>query len=332
MLHAHVAPDGYVEGTAGSQLMVLDPPECGYTGVAEVAARADHVHPLNIDKTRAAQPIGVFPLPANSSQSVSLAYLVKGAYGDVGVPTSTGANSEKSKTYSLSNHVHPYSFCDYSINVTSPAIYQVDSMPDGMVWVTPPSGFGQTGNTPWRNYGNATLVSSSVAQSGGFMGVCPFPARKDHTHPLNVADLRVSGATGETGTYVKPVGAEAKHGTSPYYARVDHVHTMPTGNNTYMSWPSGAMIEDGDPNDFAKYSVFADSTTWTRGVTKIGDTLCGFKCTILTKCIRPPTGGSSGPKDIYFAREFTFDENGLVKAVSAEKWAFAEWNGAKKPT
>ena len=41
--------------------------------------------------------------------------------------------------------------------------------------------------------------------------------------------------------------------------------------------------------------------------------------------------GSAGPKDIFIFREFTFDENGCVKAVSAEKYAFSEWNGLKKP-
>ena len=439
MLDSNVKPDGYVPaGTAGMTILMNEPPYCGYTGTSTKAARADHVHPLNIDNSRPPQPIGMLPLPSGTQKTrlPTDGDLTQGVYGQTGIPSSSGANSEKSKTYSLSNHVHAYGFVT---GVTGDTPFM--AVRDGAYVVTDLNIYQQTGNYSLLMRVNMEIGESDGSYKYGSLGRIPFPARLDHTHPLNVADLQVigdtgstgdyvkpigdspshgtspfyarvdhvhkyklgdiqtsgktegdvaaipdgkyvgllsedttgdvakvtlrgvltnssiekegyagdskiparydhvhplnladlliSGATGQTGAYVKPVGAEAKHGTSPFYARVDHVHSMPTGNNTYVPASTWSLISGN--SDTTTYSAVLKTNTWTRGSTKIDDKPAGFKCEILTRCIRPNVSGRAGPKDIFIFREFTFDENGCVKAVSAEKYAFSEWNGLKKP-
>lgn len=163
----------------------------------------------------------------------------------------------------------------------------------------------------------------------GFEGNIPFPARLDHSHPLNVRTTGESGLTGDLNQVVKPCGATGELGSSKYYARLDHVHAMSTGNNNYVPATTWPLISGS--SDTTTYQALLRTNTWSRGTTKVGDKLAGFKCEILTRVARATINGSPGPKDIFIFREFTFDESGMVKAVSAEKYAYSEWNGLRKP-
>lgn len=129
-------------------------------------------------------------------------------------------------------------------------------------------------------------------------------ALSGHRHPLNVADISAAtGPTGETPTpppaddYIQPVGVgttgpsgepsptSAMHGSSPYYARVDHVHPIceemgPTGLVTTGDvGPSGGMpmpeAANGDfgPTD-APTGVTLDQHTWTPGAQGYEESYC----------------------------------------------------------
>ena len=129
-------------------------------------------------------------------------------------------------------------------------------------------------------------------------------ALSGHRHPLNVADISAAtGPTGETPTpppadnYIQPVGVgttgpsgepsptSAMHGSSPYYARADHVHPIceemgPTGLVTSGEvGPNGGMaMPYADSGDFgptgAPSGITLDQHTWTPGAQGYVESYC----------------------------------------------------------
>jgi len=132
-------------------------------------------------------------------------------------------------------------------------------------------------------------------------------ALSGHRHPLNVADISAAtGPTGETptpppaGDFVQPVGVgttgpsgeasptTAMHGSSPYYARVDHVHPIceemgPTGPGYVgIVGPSGGIdksMADGS-GDFGgtgqtlPTGVTLDTNVWLPGESGYVESYC----------------------------------------------------------
>jgi len=181
-----------------------------------------------------------------------------------------------------------------------------------------------------------TYITGNYAQSLqdqdlGYHGQCMFPARLDHSHPLNVMSTGDLATGQSTGDFVKPIGSVADFGTSKYYARQDHVHTLQgtTGlaydlNGIIISGGEEISIVPGYGDENQTESFLPLNTTWTRGVTQDRDGIkCGFKVKVIT-AMREESGGGS---ICYMWREFEFDSNGCVKSVSKEypgEWYLSE--------
>lgn len=244
---AYPRPDGYSgHGHFASPVTYSLSGANGYIGDSEIVARADHVHPLNFS-TAKPRPIGI---PYNKSGTVG--YEQEGGkdfgiYGTIGIPMYAGSSNpihnSVTNSYALSNHVHPYGFCVPTSVTNSTRPY--NTFPDGVESRFSSIVLTTNGTvTPVYDWLTVRPSGTDTTNKYGNSGVCPFPARLDHTHPLNVIDLHKTGAKVED--YVKPIIDTASFGTEDTYARVDHQHKytftngpLATYNFLYESLPDG---------------------------------------------------------------------------------------------
>lgn len=299
----------------------------GYTGKSPRAARSDHVHPCNISPIEP-EKIGL-PRWLNTQYSTMLQTSWYGKYGSTG--TLDGTN-RYSNMYSLSNHVHAYGFVQPT---TSSAGTMNDksycSLPDGKEL-----DFGlkyasrQTEPGVYEGFAtpiNDNPLSDSSWSSLGFQGRLPFPAHADHSHPLNLIEVHSSGATGDAvKDYVKPIdfdptksesGYGASYGTENWYARVDHVHALPTGGTgatgigADSSYGRDSLFTNATPT-ITTYGTENFSQTWDRDS---ADNENGFKINVV--CAIGRVNGVRQGLPILFFRTLTFDKYGLCRNVSA---------------
>lgn len=304
----------------------------GYTGKSPRAARSDHVHPCNISPIEP-EKIGL-PRWLNKDYSTMFQTSWDGIYGSTG--TLDGTN-RYSNMYSLSNHVHAYGF-------VQPTLSSAGTM-DDKSYCSLPDGkeldfglkYASRETTPGVFEGFATPIndnplSDSSWSSLGFQGRLPFPAHADHSHPLNLIEVHSSGATGDAvKDYVKPIdfdptksesGYGASYGTENWYARVDHVHALPTGGTgatgigadgsfgkTGNSYPNPIPVQDAS---IENYGTSNYATTWERDSTGNTD---GFKINVV--CAVGRMGQSTSGRPILFMRTLTFDKYGICRSVSA---------------
>lgn len=168
----------------------------------------------------------------------------------------------------------------------------------------------------------------------GDVGKCEYPARHDHSHPLNVVRLGSSvgtngcNATGSTGDWVKKVGGGSGNttgdlGTARFYARVDHVHPFDTGTgaNRYLSYQSdsktGAASATNATNKTNRWVRFSETYNGQTGTTSNG--IGGVVEQVLTRVAQV-----NGTNIRFFFRTNTYDSNGLLKEVSEEYYADVE--------
>jgi len=167
-------------------------------------------------------------------------------------------------------------------------------------------------------YTDRTHYSQTLTDGeNGNHGECFFPARLDHSHPLNVM---ASGdmTTGQTtGDFVKPIGANASFGTSKYYARQDHVHTL-SGTTGSPSTLSGAIGLNTITYGSGDYTIGASgnlNSSWTRGSSRdSSNILCGVKLKLITN-IRKTNYDTN---IAFYWREVTVDSNGCIKVIGPE--------------
>lgn len=142
----------------------------------------------------------------------------------------------------------------------------------------------------------------------GYEGSCPFPARLDHSHPLNVRSTGDFTGGHNLNNEVKPVGTTGQLGTSKYYARLDHVHAMSTGNDKYKTLDSSFGY-----NEIGTY--VGSKQSWNRG-DKSGDG--SFVGCNQVLCLSSTTSIVNGTYCIMRFRPLTIDENGTIKSVGQE--------------
>lgn len=153
---------------------------------------------------------------------------------------------------------------------------------------------------------NQSLQENSLK---GYSGSCPFPARLDHSHPLNVRSTGDFTGGHNLNNEVKPVGTTGQLGTSKYYARLDHVHALSTGNNKYKTWDSSFGY-----NEIGSYK--GSIQLWNRG-DKSDDGSSFIGCNQLL-CLSSTTSIMNGTYCIMRFRPLTIDENGTIKSVGQE--------------
>lgn len=325
---AYPRPDGYSGHTHFPQPTKYSITGAnGYIGDSEIAARADHVHPLNFCSSKP-RPIGI---PYGGSGSIGYQETGEkdfGLFGRIGIPPFGGTghyiSHEVTNSYALSNHVHPYGFCLPTSTSNSSRPY--NTFPDGAnnrfssvvlttngtvtpvyYWLTPqPSGTDTT-----LKFGNS--------------GVCPYPARLDHTHPLNVVDLHDTGAKAED--YIKPIGYtvndnatpnDSQFGTGNTYARVDHVHPFPitttvTGDRKTISDSELPVVS---PTTLAGQD---DTSVWDNSS---GNMKNGISIQVCTRVFHGSSSGVPNPYDVLYFREFKFNKYGMLINVGPESHAF----------
>lgn len=167
----------------------------------------------------------------------------------------------------------------------------------------------------------------------GYEGSCPFPARLDHSHPLNVR------STGDfTGGYdlnkeVMPVDTTGQLGTSKYYARLDHVHAVKDNGNTKSTMPSttpyafniGSGIRTVEVALGSNMSTTAlgngnnsDYAKWTRGkkTNTSANNVCGVSVYVLTELRKDVRN----KKCSLFMRRFNIDHNGCIESIGEEQY------------
>lgn len=309
----------------------------GYSGISPLAARSDHVHPCNIDP-RKPEKIGVPSFLSSSEEVVIPAGSLPQSYsyssvGKIGIPK---GDNRLSNMYALSNHVHEYGFIEEVSHYESNKFNKLyNTVPDGRF---APYGlnFYSAGNIGHaKALLDDELLSTDDAEVFGYIGRIPYPAKFDHSHPLNVRDLHESNSTGNNVKYnIKPIdfdptkstsGYGASYGTDTFYARTDHVHPLPTGgtgatgvgsDNTMNSgiFDSAEMqnvvspSNDPDTQSDAYYGNDKFNQTWKRDST--GNTN-GFKINVVCSI------GNQGYSNVMFFRTLTFDKYGLCREVSA---------------
>ena len=218
--------------------------------------------------------------------------------GTSGVQTPTGATG--GGVYAAASHTHAYSFAA------------------GLVAIE--DGSYITGITESSNASGGTITtvasvhptSGNYAGTGTSRGLSNYPARSDHSHPLNLVDVLGSPITAATG--IKPVGGTGAFGSLNYYCRLDHVHPMPTGGI------GASGIGSAPPQESVASSVSASrygngyDATWDRDLSLDGGD--GFKVSLCVG-LKPVNIGGGIMSNVAFFRTFTFDKFGLVRAVSA---------------
>lgn len=157
----------------------------------------------------------------------------------------------------------------------------------------------------------------------GDVGKCEYPARHDHSHPLNVVRLGSSvgtngcNATGSTGDWVKKVGGGSGNttgdlGTARFYARVDHVHPFDTGTGQIRVLSNGAEVSSANyiaPRNF-EWERFSDIKVGVEGGSGKG----GVQFPILVRI-----GPSSDGYDVVCVfRTIKIDSNGAISYVGGE--------------
>ena len=160
----------------------------------------------------------------------------------------------------------------------------------------------------------------------GYEGECMFPARLDHSHPLNVMNHSDLPTGKKESDYLKPVGASGEtgwFGEDPHYARLDHVHPLSRNDSTPSQLPfSPLTYGTGDiSRGTAEPPTVLLTTDWTRGTTKDAQNkLCGVKFKVITAISRTNQFDTTiGLYRLhYFWRELEFDENGGLKKVGPE--------------
>jgi len=185
--------------------------------------------------------------------------------------------------------------------------------------------------------GTYTVPTSDYPQTlaekpEGYEGTSIFPARLDHSHPLNVMTTGETGASGNLNDVIKPVGTTGKIGASKYYARQDHEHGMYDNGNAKSAMPftspytraSGSGIWSYTTSSYTSKNAGTNTTNanwakWSRGLT--GNTqagnICGVDLWVLTG-IRKMYGGKSA---CLYMRKCTFDQNGCLKEIANESFA-----------
>ena len=162
----------------------------------------------------------------------------------------------------------------------------------------------------------------------GYEGECMFPARLDHSHPLNVMSHNDLPTGKSENDYLKPPGASGAtgwFGEEPYYARVDHVHPMSANDSTPNTLPHNTSVTYGS-GDLSRGTTEPPtaiiSAEWNRGSTVDSQgKKCGVKFKVITSISRTkttPVGSGTAYQAHYYWRELEFDENGGLKKVSGE--------------
>lgn len=329
---AYPRPDGYSSiGQPQETLRTLNIPGAnGHIGSSEILARADHIHPLNYSKATP-RPIGIPYGVAKAAESNKANF---GFFGDIGIPYESNNNitNHLCNTYALSNHVHSYGFCEPTSITNSDKPYNL--FPDGkktaFQYLTLTSGGTVVPN--WRG----TSISDYSADKFGYSGVAAFPARLDHTHPLNCKELHDSSSTGNNvKNNIKPIGFDpskstsgygASYGTDHYYARTDHIHPLPTngigatGIGSDITFyairysQNNRVIQSANFTDYSQdsskfnYGSSSYSQTWKRDSTSNNN---GF---VINVCCGVGNFGNTSTVGLVF-RKLTFDKYGLCREV-----------------
>ena len=251
----------------------------GNSGSSEKAAREDHVHPLNVN-------INYIPIPVGGG--INNVINVTGN----GHPGSIGLSQTKTRAYALANHVHAYLFCDVLGRTGST---NTGPVRDGVRY----AGFSIdsvvfSNNFPTGVKGKLAM-ESSVAE--GFCGVANYPARADHSHPLNVPP------SSDTASKTKEIGKENKNGESAYYARLDHEHMLgiPEVDKNSSGLTSGYLTIN---NNF----VSKDAVSWAPDANSKKSITVKVACRVSSNNVM---GG-------VFFRTLTFNSEGRLVSVSGE--------------
>lgn len=178
----------------------------------------------------------------------------------------------------------------------------------------------------------------------GYEGSCPFPARLDHSHPLNVRTIGETGFTSgdNIDSSIRPCGHSSYLGTSNYYARMDHRHAIKDNGNAksilacttpYAPTGGSSGVVTIRITGTSKISSvkFTNSTNekyalWSRGSTKntaesvANNTTCGLKLWVVSEIRKPDITNTKQGYAYLYMRECTFDQNGALMNVGEEKF------------
>lgn len=145
--------------------------------------------------------------------------------------------------------------------------------------------------------GLASTVAPPADTANGSAGDSDNFSRGNHSHPINV----------DKTNNPKDIGTAASKGTATTYARSDHVHKISDNGATKTSLTSY----------FSSGSWTKDTGTWTRGVTKSNNVLCGGSMTIPTRMVI--LGGNQAGYTRIAWRTIQWDQNGCIVKVTAEE-------------
>lgn len=311
----------------------------GFAGVSPFPSHSDHSHPLNVADLLCRGQTG-----GDWGGSGSAADTIKGI-GQTG-----GATGYEGclPFYARVDHVHPYKFLS-----TTGADATNGDFCMGVDGCTMTNASG--------NYKDWTIrlqkgADTEVSKAKGSVGVLPFPARLDHTHPLNVFDenltenastslvtfVRPFGQTGATGNYTAYISCGVATGAtgyattasdslkrclgiSRYYARVDHSHPIPvdTGSVTSSSEVSGKGVVT--IANISSNCVLPTEISSQRD-NKEGNTLRYAKSALFNLQTYPRTFSVNcctrvvtfGTDNYFFFRNFTYNKWGLLQSVGGE--------------
>ena len=265
----------------------------GFTGRSKRAAREDHIHPLNINLSFMPFPVGAFP-PEGLSSKPNIASAYPGAVGD---------SNYKTRTYALANHIHSYMFADYIATSRNGAIETFKPLKDGAKWTKAipfafvANGKGAVGLEYSLDASNIAGVVTENRVEAGFSGMANYPARADHSHPLNVPP------SSDTDSKSKEIGKENKNGESAYYARLDHEHMLgiPEVDENSSELTSGYLTIN---NNF----VSKDAVSWAPDADSKKSITVKVACRVSSNNVM---GG-------VFFRTLTFNSEGRLVSVSGE--------------
>lgn len=273
--------DGFTPGAPGISWGVNGGGN-GNSGSSEKAAREDHIHPLNVNTNYMPIPVG------GGIQNII-------ALSGSGHPGSIGLGTYRTMAYALANHVHAYLFCDYlgreGSTITGPSR-------DGVAYGSFSISTGQY-NQGISAGVNGALGAETSAPDGS-VGKALFPARADHSHPLNVPP------SGDTTSKTKSIGSENKNGSLQYYARIDHEHMLdiPTKDSISSGLNSGYLTIGGN-------FVTQDTATWAPNATTKKSVTLNVACRVSSNNV---FGG-------IFFRTLTFNNEGRLVSIGGENSA-----------
>ncbi len=300
-----LTPGGYGTNQTQNSLTVGR----GFSGTSNKAAREDHIHPINVN-------IHFTPLPVGAVNPAEIGVL--GSSAGIGSPGRPGHSYFETTAYALANHVHAYMFADWMTSNGSPVPYK--PLADGETLSACVSNavlIGSGRSQRERIYFNFTKASERTQE--GSCGIANFPARADHSHPVNapsksteaavaaaLAQSSYSASDNESTT--NKIGTACAAGCSDKDARADHVHGVGDNGATAKEPVTGYYYVSTLP----AWNQGFNNDTWTRGDLDTSNRPCGIKMYLPVRMV-------GNGNDAYIRwRQFTFDQCGCLRYVGGE--------------